>query len=323
MGRIELDGGSDAASALIAERHEAAARRNKQIKAVLWAILGANWLVAAGKLVVGWWSGSAAVAADGLHSFIDGSNNIIGLVAMHYASQPADTDHPYGHQKFEALASLAIGAMIGIGLVELGKSALAAIVSNEHPAVGYDTLGIMVATLIVNLVVSRAERQWAQRLNSTLLLADAQHTMSDVFVSGSVIVSLVLSKLGVGRVDGLVALGVLGAVAWAGWQIIRQAVGILSDAVQLDPDAVRSACAGIADVLAVRSVRSRGMEGAVYVDLKVDVSSELSVERAHRASDAVELAITRAFPQVVDVVVHVEPRAAPAATETAAADRAT
>jgi divalent metal cation (Fe/Co/Zn/Cd) transporter len=123
-----------------------------------------------------------------------------------------------------------------------------------------------------------------------------------------VIVSLILSHFGVPRADGVVALLVLVAVTWAGWQIVKQAVGILADSVRLDPVDVSKACAGIPDVLEVHAVRSRGMEGAVYVDLKVDVSAELSIERAHAASDAVELAIARTFPQVVDVVVHVEPR---------------
>ncbi len=309
MGRVELEGTTEMA-AVIAERHRTASARNRKIRFVLWAILGANWAVALGKVVLGYLAGSTAVSADGLHSFIDGSNNIIGLVAMHYASQPADTDHPYGHQKFEALAALAIGAMIGIGVLELGKAAVNAIVTNVRPEVGFETIALMLATLVINLVVTRLERAQGQKLNSTLLLADAQHTLSDVFVTISVIASLVASHYGVARADGGVALFVLVAVTWAGWQIVKQAVGILADSVRLDPVDVSKVCAGIPDVLEVHAVRSRGMEGAVYVDLKVDVAAELSIERAHAASDAVELAIARSFPQVVDVVVHVEPRRA-------------
>jgi cation diffusion facilitator family transporter len=157
-------------------------------------------------------------------------------------------------------------------------------------------------------MVTRIERGWGQRLNSTLLLADAQHTLSDVYVTGSVIVSLVLSRLGVGRADGVVALMVLGFVVSAGWKICKQAVGILADSARIDPAAVAQACGGIPDVLAVHGVRSRGLEGAVYVDLKLDVHGNLPVERAHVAADAVEVAIVESFPQVIDVVVHVEPR---------------
>jgi cation diffusion facilitator family transporter len=281
--------------------------RTPAIRRVLWLILLANWAVALAKVVLGVVASSAAMTADGLHSFLDGASNVIGLVAMHYAGQPADPEHPYGHQKFEALAALAIGVMIGVGVLQLGQMAVDAIVRNIHPTVGLQSLGVMVVTVVVNLLVTRYERREGQRLGSSLLLADAQHTLSDVFVSLTVIVSLGLSWAGVGRADGVVALVVLGFVSWTGWSIIKQAAGILADMVRIDPAAVRAVCEGIPDVIRVRDVRSRGMEGSVYVDLKLDVDPQLTIERAHAASDAVELAISRAFPEVVDVVVHVEP----------------
>ncbi len=286
-----------------------ASARTREVRAVLWQILIANWAVALAKVGLGLWASSAAMTADGLHSFLDGASNVIGLVAMHYAGQPADQEHPYGHQKFEALAALAIGVMIGVGVLQLGQMAVDAIVRNIHPTVGPLALGVMVATLAVNLAVTRYERRVGKRLSSTLLLADAQHTLSDVFVSLTVIASLGLSWAGVGRADGVVALVVLGFVSWTGWSIIKQAAGILADTMRLDPLRVHAACQGIADVLAVRDIRSRGLEGSVYVDLKIDVDPQLSVQRAHDASDAVERAIALAFPEVVDVVVHVEPLA--------------
>lgn len=292
----------------IEEREALNAGRTRSIRRVLWAILAANWAVAGAKLALGLIVNSTAMTADGLHSFIDGSSNIIGLVAMHFAAQPADRDHPYGHQKFEALAALAIGVMIGMGVLELGRMAFDAIVRNVRPEVGPVALAVMIATLVVNVFVTRIERSWGKKLGSTLLLADASHTLSDIFVTLAVISSLLLSWAGVGRADGVVALAVLVFVAWTGWQIIRQAVGILADTVRIDPEKVHAEVAGIRDVLAVHSIRSRGMEGAVYVDLKIDVDPELSIELAHAASDAVEEAIAKKFPEVVDVVVHVEPR---------------
>ena len=296
-------------SASGAEAATAGDVRSAAIRRVLWLVLLANWAVASLKIAVGLWIQSTAMTADGLHSFLDGASNVIGLVAMHYASQPADRDHPYGHQKFEALAALAIGVMIGVGAIELGKMAFRAIMENAHPSVAPESIAAMLGTLVVNLVVTRAEQRAGRRLNSTLLLADAQHTLSDVFVSSAVVGSLVISWLSVGRADGIVALGVLGFVVFTGWTIVSQAAGILTDSIRIDPDAVRRTCAAIPDVVAVTDVRSRGMEGSVYVDLKIHVQPQLSIQRAHAASDAVESAISQAFPEVIDVVVHVEPRA--------------
>lgn len=283
------------------------AARNRAVRRVLWAILVANWAVAGLKLTIGLIANSAAVTADGLHSLIDGGSNVVGLVAMHYAGQPADDEHPYGHHKFEALASLFIGVMIGMGVVELGRMAFNAIINNVHPDVGPLSIAVMVATLVVNLFVTRIEHAQGKKLKSALLIADASHTMSDVYVTLSVIASLVIVWAGFGRADGIVALLVLVFVSYTGWQIIRQSVGILADSARVDPARVRELLKEVPEVLGSHAIRSRGLEGSVYVDLVIHVDPKLDLETAHHVADTVEQRITRDFPEVVDVVVHVEP----------------
>jgi cation diffusion facilitator family transporter len=281
--------------------------RNKQVRRVLAAILVANWAVATAKVVVGVVSGSASVTADGVHSFIDGGSNVLGLVAMSVASRPADEDHPYGHGKFEALASLAIGAMIGIAMLELGRMAVNSLVHDRHPQVSPAMAVVMVATLVINVAVTRAERHYGQRLQSPLLLADAQHTLSDVFVTLAVLGSIGLVWLGWSRADGLVALGVLFFVAWVAWGIVRQSVGILSDSARLQPERVQALALEVAGVRSCRRVRSRGMEGAVFVDLTIEVEPHVPTAKAHELADEVESRLRAAYPDVVDIVVHVEP----------------
>ena len=284
--------------------HEA---RTRKIRRVLWLVLVANWAVALAKTIVGIAIHSQAVTADGLHSFIDGASNIIGLIAMYYASRPADDGHPYGHQKFEAIAALSIGAMIGLAVIELGKMAVNSIIDNVRPEISNSVLVMMVVTLFINIGVSWAERRSSRTLSSTLLAADSQHTASDVLVSIAVIASLVLSRLGVPRADGVIALVVLCLVAAAGWNIIKQAAGILADGARVNPDEVKRICSELPEVLGVHDIRSRGLAGAVYVDLKIDVDPSLTISRAHEVADKVEAAIGRSFADVVDVIVHIEP----------------
>ncbi|MFL5350003.1 MAG: cation diffusion facilitator family transporter [Hyalangium sp.] len=293
--------------ASISNRQEAHAERNRKVRQVLAAILVANWAVALAKLLFGIVYQSASVTADGLHSFIDGSSNIIGLVAMSAAAQPADEDHPYGHGKFEAIASLGIGAMIGIGMLELGRMALDSLLHDKHPQVTPLMAGVMVFTLVINLAVTRIERRYGEQLKSTLLLADANHTLSDVFVTVAVLGSLGLVALGYPRADGVVALVVMIFVAYVAYGIVRQAVGILSDTARLDAAKVGQLTLGVPGVLSCRNVRSRGMEDSVYVDLKIEVDPQLTAARAHEVADQVEQLLHGTFPQVVDVVVHVEP----------------
>lgn len=291
----------------LADRGTLLAERNRKVRWVLASILVANWAVASAKLAFGLLSHSASVTADGLHSFIDGGSNVLGLVAMMVASRPADADHPYGHGKFEALASLGIGAMIGIGMLELGRMALDSLLNDRHPEVTPAMAGVMLFTLVVNLAVTRVERHYGRKLKSSLLLADASHTLSDVFVTLAVLVSLGLVALGYPRADGLVALLVLGFVAWVAYGIVRQAVGILSDTARLDPAQVAQLTTSVLGVRTCRNVRSRGMEESVYVDLKIEVDPQLTTAQAHEVADCVEERIQAEFPQVVDVVVHVEP----------------
>jgi cation diffusion facilitator family transporter len=281
--------------------------RNRKVRTVLAIILAANWTVALAKIAFGLMNDSAAVTADGLHSFIDGGSNVLGLVAMSVASRPADEDHPYGHGKFEALASLGIGAMIGIAMLELGRMALDSLLYNRHPQVTPLMAGVMVVTLIVNLFVVRIERQQGEKLKSPLLLADARHTLSDVGVTLAVMASLGMVWLGYPKADGLITLVVMGVVARVAWGIVKQAVGILSDTARLDPVKVEKLTREVPGVLSCRDVRSRGMEGTVYVDLKIEVDPQLTTARAHELADEVEARLQAEYPEVVDVVVHVEP----------------
>lgn len=281
--------------------------RLRAVRRVLWLILFANWLVAGCKLAWGLISNSAAMTADGVHSFIDGSSNIIGIVALRYAAQPPDDEHPYGHQKFETLASLAIGAMIGVAVLELGKMAVNSLINDQHATVSMESFVVMLATLAVNLGVTRYESAQGKKWNSPLLLADASHTMSDVWVTSAVLASLVLTRLGWGRADGVIALGVLGVVAHTGFGIIKQAVGVLADSARVDPVKVREVLRGVAGVRGARAIRSRGLEGAVLVDLVVFVDPSMALADAHRVADEVETTLHAAFPEIREVLVHVEP----------------
>ncbi len=281
--------------------------RAKKVRRVLAWILGANWAVAVAKIVFGMISDSAAVTADGVHSFIDGGSNVLGLVAMSVAAQPADADHPYGHGKFEALASLGIGAMIGIAMLELGRMAFQSLMHDQHPTVSNPMIAVMVSTLVINVIVTRVERHYGEQLKSPLLMADARHTLSDVFVTLAVLFSLMLVRLGYPRADGVVALLVLFFVAYVAYGIVRHAVGSLSDTARLDPAQVAQLVSGVTGVQDCRDIRSRGMEQSIYVDLKIRVDPSLPIAHAHAVADEVEVLITQTYPQVVDVVVHVEP----------------
>ncbi len=283
------------------------AERAAGVRRVLAGILVLNWGVALAKLVAGLAGGSAALTADGLHSFLDGASNVVGLFAVAVASQPPDAEHPYGHGKFEAVASLAIGVMVGAAAVGLGRMALHALTGEAQPQATPAMIAVTVVTLAVNLGVTFVERRYAKELDSPLLDADAQHTLSDALVSVAVLASLLLVRAGVPKADGVFALGVMLVVAFVALRIARDAVGALVDTARLDPRRVEAAGLAVPGVLGVFRVRSRGQGGAVFVDLTITVAPHSRLDEAHAVADAVEQALAAQFPDVTDVVVHVEP----------------
>lgn len=249
--------------------------------------------------------------AYGFHSLFDGASNIIGLVGMWYAARPADDDHPYGHGKYETFAAGLIGILLIFAGYTVGKSAVDSLLGRGLPTeVTTISFAIMLGTLAVNIFVTTWERRAGKRLGSEVLVADAGHTLSDVLVSTGVIISLVVVGLGWEQADGIVALIVAAVILRTAWGIFRGVLHTLGDAARLPADAVAAVARGVEGVLSCHAVRTRGPESRVYVDLHVEVAPGTTVERGHAITHEVEDSLRRAYGQITDVVVHLEPASA-------------
>jgi cation diffusion facilitator family transporter len=246
--------------------------------------------------------------ADGFHSLFDGASNIVGLIGIHMAARPADLDHPYGHSKYEAYASAAIGAMLVFAAYNIGSAAIGELMSGvDPPRVDAVSFAIMIGTIAVNVTVTLWERRVGRRINSEILLADASHTASDIWVSLGVIASLIAVRLGYPAADPLIALVVAGVIAYTAWQIFTQAGATLSDSSRIPSADIARVCDGVDGVMGCHHIRTRGLEAEVYVDLHVQVNPGLSVEEGHEIAETVEDRLCDEFTHVADVMVHIEP----------------
>jgi cation diffusion facilitator family transporter len=277
------------------------------VRRVLWITLGLNLAVSAGKVAVGHLSGSLAMVADGYHSLVDGSNNVIGLIVAAFAFAPPDRSHPYGHRKFETAAT----ALIGVALLTLAWEVVSGAVGRTGkpvlPEIGILNWVVMVATMAVNLGVSWYEAREGRRLNSAFLVADATHTRADLYVSLGVVASFVAALLGLGWADPLVAVAIGAIIAWQAVQILLTAFNVLTDRAPIAGDRLEPLAAAVPGVLRVHDARARGRRDAVYVDLTVHLDPALSLREAHDVADRIEVALQSAHPEIVDVVVHLEP----------------
>lgn len=269
--------------------------------------LGLNLLVSAGKIVVGKLSGSLSMVADGYHSLTDGLNNVVGLVVATVAYKPPDAGHPYGHRKFETAATAFIGlALLGVAY-HLVEQAFASVAATARPAVGALNWIVMGATLGVNMFVAWYERREGQRLGSPYLVADSAHTRSDIYVTLGVVASFAATRAGLPWADGVVAAGIGIFIAFLGVQVLIGSFNTLTDRAVLASEALAAIVMAVPGVRACRDVRTRGESGAVYVDLVVHVDGDLSLSAAHDVADRIEAVLQHAHPEIVDVVVHLEP----------------
>jgi cation diffusion facilitator family transporter len=180
--------------------------------------LALNLLVAGLKAGVGWWTGSLSLLADALHSVTDSANNVLGLLTNHLASPQPDRDHPYGHQKFEAIGALGIAAFLGIACFEILQGAVERLlVGGEPVTLSAIALWIMIGVLGINILVAFYERRVGLRLHSKILIADAHHTMSDVWITIAVLAGLIGVWLGVQWLDVAMAFPVAILVFKSGW----------------------------------------------------------------------------------------------------------
>jgi cation diffusion facilitator family transporter len=167
-----------------------------RVRRTLLIILVLNLLVATAKFGYGYWTGSVAMRADGVQSFLDGLSNVVALVSVAIAARPPDERHHFGHERYESLASLLIAAMMSVSVVQILQDAIRQLTGGTPPTVHAGSFGVILATMAVNIGVAVWERRQGKLHKSDILLADAKHTASDVFVSLSVLIGLVLVRFG-------------------------------------------------------------------------------------------------------------------------------
>lgn len=281
--------------------------RFSQIRWVLFVTLLANLLVAAGKLLIGFSIGALSMIADGFHSLMDSTSNVVGLIGIHMSQKPPDNEHPYGHRKFETLASMGISFLLAFTAFEIIQNAIRRF---AHPAeIERNPLAIVVliASMGISYLVSVYEGRKGRQLRSEILIADSYHTRSDFYGAFLVLIALVSSWVGLAWADPLASLLIVLLIFRAAYGIVRDAISSLSDAARIDVESLQRYVNGIAGVEQCHKVRTRGVAEEIYMDMHVRVDPQMQVEQLHHLEHSVVGMIRERFPEVRDVMVHFEP----------------
>ncbi|MBS9382782.1 MAG: cation transporter [Dolichospermum sp. BR01] len=280
-----------------------------EVRKVLIITLLLNVFVMGLKVLVGHWTGSLSLLADALHSVTDSANNVLGLVAIKFSSPLPDREHPYGHNKFEALGALGIAAFLGIACFEIVQGALERILKGGEPVkVSPPELWLLLIVLGINIFVAFYERNVGKRVGSSILIADATHTMSDIWVTISVIGGLIGVWLGYQWLDVALAFPVALLVFWSGWSVLTENLPWLVDQMAIAPEIIHTIAVSVPGVINCHDIASRGVIGRqVFIEMHLIVDAP-DVETAHNITEEVEKQLEQRF-HPVRILIHVEPPA--------------
>jgi len=284
--------------------------RYSEVTKVLYQVLVLNLIVAIAKIALGYYTGAVSIISDGFHSLTDSASNVVALIGVSVARRPPDANHPYGHRKYETMASIGILIFLVIVLVEVLTAAADRFVHGGTPRVFPEGIGIMAVTLVINLFVVAYEMREGRRLNSEVLRADAKHTRSDVLTSGAVLGALLGVWWGYPLLDPMAALLVAGFIGHACWSIAQEASRILGDQIVIAENDVRAVVQSVPEVVGCEKIRTRGSADYAFLDLHLWLPGETPLEQAHATSHVVKDRLMAKFPQLADVVIHIEPRRA-------------
>lgn len=287
-----------------------------QVRRVLWVTLLLNLFVMALKFTLGFATGSLSLQADALHSVTDSANNVLGLITNRFSSPKPDREHPYGHQKFEAVGALGIAAFLGIACFEILKVAVEKLVFNQEQVaikVSPSELWLLLVVLGVNIFVAYYERRVGKKINSPILIADAKHTMSDIWVTIIVLAGLIgvwqANNLNIPQLqwlDVILSFPVALLVFYSGWEVISDNLPWLVDEMAIAPEAINEIVMQVSGVVNCHDIASRGMLGRqVFIEMHLIVDTD-DIFIAHEITEEIEELLEKRFG-TVRVLIHVEP----------------
>ena len=287
-----------------------AADRAAEAQRATWVSVVVNLLMTVAQIVVGWLAHSQSLIAHGLHSFSDLLSDFLVIYASRQSAHPADAAHPYGHARVETAATLILGAslaLIGGGI--LWESGMRLQHVDMLQPVEMSALWVAIATVVAKEGLYRYLIRAAERLRSQLMIANALHTRADAASALVVVVGIGGALLGWGFLDLL-------AAALMGFMILRMGVGLAWGALKelidtgLDAtqvEAIRKTLLTTPGVLGLHELRTRRMAHQALVDAHVQVDARISVSEGHRIAESARARVLREHPEVLDVLVHIDP----------------
>ena len=276
-----------------------------------------NVILSAFKLFAGIFGHSAAMVSDAVHSLSDVFATLIAYIGRKLSEKPADDEHPYGHERFECIASVILGAILIATGVRIGLSCVDAIVNKTYLTAaepGIIALIAAIASIVVKESMFWYTRYQAKRIKSSAFMADAWHHRSDALSSIGAFVGIGAARMGYPIMDSVAGLLISVVILIVAARIISDAVNNMLDR-SADPALMAEMRKAINDYSAERdldvsvdSLITRRFGDRVYVDLEIGIDGNMRLKDAHDIAEEIHSMIEKEYKDVKHVMVHINPK---------------
>ena len=289
------------------------AKTNEQVAMQVSAnSIAVNLMLSIFKLIAGLLASSGAMISDAIHSASDVFSTIIVIIGVKISGKASDEDHPYGHDRFECVASIILAILLGVTGVGIGLTGVQKLIAGH-----YDTLAIpgilALAAAVISIVVKEImywyTRNAAKKINSGALMADAWHHRSDALSSVGSFVGIFGARMGFPMLDPLASVVICLFVIKAAVDIFRDAISKMTDK-SCDQETVNEMHDCIMNIQGVEGIdllKTRSFGSKYYVDIEIKADGDKKLWEAHAIAESVHHAIEQQFPLVKHCMVHVNP----------------
>ncbi|MBF0184634.1 MAG: cation transporter [Magnetococcales bacterium] len=286
------------------DAHYAEAKRVTQVGTA------GDTLLTFGKLIIGYWTGSAALIAEGFHSGADLLFDLVVLVGMKIARKKPDEDHPYGHGKYEGLISLLLAAILLMVAVGVVVDAVQRMKTGDLQAPGQMAFWAALISIVTKEALFHYTVRVGRKLKSNIIMANAWHHRADSISSLAALLGIGGALMGYPVLDPIAAIAVAFFVSKVGFEIGRDAIKELTDASDAVDEEIqlriKELIHEIPEVLSAHFVTPRQLGPDIIVDVHVEVPLSLSVSEGHQVAELVRRNLLQHVDAITEVVVHVD-----------------
>lgn len=287
-------------------------------KVSMVSIIG-NLILSVLKALAGVIAHSGAMISDAVHSASDVFSSIIVIIGVKISAKESDDEHPYGHERFECVAAIVLSVVLFLTGLMIGIGAVQDIAGGDYQNLTIPGVLSLVAAFIS--IISKEAMYWytrayAERYDSSALMADAWHHRSDALSSVGALIGIAAARMGFPVMDAVASLVICFFIAKAAYDIFKDAIDKMVDhSCDKETESALLHCAVCQQgVLGIDMLHTRVFGNKIYVDIEISADSRLSLSEGHRIAEQVHTAIEQEFPKVKHIMVHVNP------AEVAAAD---